>query len=263
MESGSILRIVPRLSPYFYRLGQLAGRFTFFCTMNLHMIRHRIVEREGPFVLAVSHMGHLEPCLVGTVVRRPIDYISRIEFYRYRISAWILHKLNAIKVNRQGVAANTIRTALDRLRQGRIVGIFPEGGVCRGAASVCLGGPIKLGATLIANRAGVPIIPCVLVGTPQLSRVQPWLPYKRAYVWIAFGEPIPPQDLGSTRQSRKAACAAMGQALQSSMMSLYQELCDTYGLCDMAGETFAEKATASDPFRRPAVPAPEPTQSAA
>lgn len=251
------------LSPNFYRLCQVAGHFTFFCTMNLRTIRLQITQRDGPFILAVTHLGNVEPFLISAVVNRPVDFIARIEFCRYRILAWMLRQLNAIKVNREGVAANAVRTAIDRLRGGRVVGIFPEGGVSRGDASVCLGGPIKLGVAHIAGRAGVPIIPCVILGSHELNRVKPWLPFKRAHVWMAFGEPIPPLDLGHTRHGRKAACAAMGRTLQSAMMSLYRELRDRYDLPEMTGDTYSERATASrPPHRRPLVQ-PEQAQSAA
>ncbi|QOV91470.1 lysophospholipid acyltransferase family protein [Humisphaera borealis] len=230
--------------------------------MNLRVLRAHLAERDGPYVLAVSHLSHIEPFIVATSMKRQIDFVARVEFYRYRVLAWTLKKLNAIKVIRQGVAANTVRTALDRLRIGRIVGIFPEGGVTRGEASVCLGGPIKLGAALIACRAGVPIIPCVIVGTHELNRVGPWLPFKRAHAWMAFGEPIAPISPGSTRTSRKAAYAEMGRQVQQGMMSLYRELCDTYDLQGMAGETYAEPATASRPHS-PLAPANGNASSAA
>ena len=249
------------LSPLLYRLGWYGTRFTFFCTMNLRVLRLHLADRPGPYVLACSHFGHVEPFIVGTAMRYKIDFMSRAEFYRYRPLAWGLHALDAFKVIRQGVPVSAIRTALDRLRRGRIVGIFPEGGVSRGRSSVCLGGPIKLGAAMIACRGRVPIVPCVILGTPALSRVGPWLPYRRAHAWMAFGEPIEPVDPGATRASRKAAYAEVGQRLQASMMGLYEELCHTYALGDQAGETFAEAATASAPHVR-ADPGPPPPSTA-
>src|SRR5205814_2261853 len=97
-----------------------------------------------------------------------IDYVARMEFYRNFFGAWLFRALGAIKVNRQGVPVSTIRTALKRLRQGRIVGIFPEGGVSRGQASVVNGGPIKYGACLLACRARLPVVPVVVLGAHDL-----------------------------------------------------------------------------------------------
>jgi 1-acyl-sn-glycerol-3-phosphate acyltransferase len=238
------------LPPLLYRLGWFGTRFTFVCTMNLRVIRLEIANRPGPYVLACSHLSNLEPFLIGTAMRRKIDFMARVEFYQYRVLAWGLYALDAFKVIRQGVPVSAIRTALDRLRRGRIVGIFPEGGVSRGRSSVCLGGPIKLGAAMIACRANVPVVPCVVLGTHELNRVGPWLPFKRAHAWMAFGEPIPPIDPGTTHASRKAAYAEVGRRIQAGMAALYAELCQTYGLTEMAGETFAEAATASMPHDR-------------
>ena len=247
------------LPPLLYRLGWFGTRFTFFCTMNLRVLRVEIANRPGPYVLACTHLSNLEPFLIGTAMRRKIDFMSRAEFYQYRLLAWGLYALDAFKVIRQGVPVSAIRTALDRLRRGRIVGIFPEGGVSRGRNSVCLGGPIKPGAAMIACRARVPIVPCVVLGTHELNRVGPWLPFKRAHGWIAFGEPIPPPDPGTSRASRKAAYTELGRRVQAAMQDLYAELCSTYGLKDQAGETYAEAATASVPHVRTGTPANPPS----
>jgi len=178
--------------------------------MNLRVIRGHIPQRRGPYVLAATHLSHLEPFIIGLAVRRKIDFIARAEFYRYRLIATALWLLDAIKVDRQGVPISTIRTALDRLRRGRVVGIFPEGGVSRGMASACVGGPIKYGACLLACRARVPIIPVVVVGAHELLQVKPWLPFKHASAWVAFGEPIAPVDPGRTIASRHAAYRELG-----------------------------------------------------
>lgn len=243
-----------------YRLCHLGGRFTFLCTMNLRLLRAP-PPIDGPYVLAVTHLSHVEPFLVSTVHRRPIDWVARSEFYAHRPLAFMLRKLNAIKVNRRGVPVRMVRTAMDRLAAGRVVGIFPEGGVSRGDASVCVGGPIKYGGCLIACRANVPIVPCVVVGSHELNRVGPWLPFTRAHVWMAFGDPIvPPADAGPTVVARRATYRALGDRLKSAFVDLYSEVCRTYGLTGRAGETFAEAGTASagyadDPARRPTVPA--------
>lgn len=224
----------------------------FVCTMNLFMIRRRVTDRRGPYILAVSHLSHLEPVFVGLMVRRRIDWIARIEFYRNRVAALLLNLLGAIKVNRQGVPVSTIRTSLERLRQGRVVGIFPEGGVTRGQASVCNGGPIKLGACLIACRAQVPIIPVVVIGIHELMCVEPWLPFKRAFSWMAFGEPIYPPPPGRTIKERRIAHRALGEQLRRAMQTLHSELCAKYQLGDRTGNTYAEPSTATSPAHRPA-----------
>jgi 1-acyl-sn-glycerol-3-phosphate acyltransferase len=214
---------------WFYRFGQLTGRFIFFCTMRLEVIRPEAAERAGPYILASTHLGNLDPFLLGVVVSRQIDWITRAEFYRYRVIAWMLRRLDAIKVRRFGVPVSTIRTAIARLQAGRIVGICPEGGVCRSTNSVMRGAPIKRGAALISYRTGVPILPCAIIGADQLNRVSPWLPFRRARLWIAFTDRLiqPRTDL-----DRKSARELMTCELQQAYVELFAELSQAYELAE-------------------------------
>ena len=140
--------------------------------------------------------------------RRPVDWLTRIEFYRQPWMTWFLLRFGAIPVRRQGVSASGVRTAIVRLQAGRVVAIAPEGGVAVGPQSVCRGGPIKHGASLIAARSGKPIIPCVILGSHALNRVGPWLPFRRARLWIAFGDPIHPPTAGPNRKADRLALSA-------------------------------------------------------
>jgi len=251
----SILQSVARVSALIYSLCWLIGRFVYICTMNLYVIGRKVPDRRGPYILAVTHLSHLEPAIVSLVVHRRIDWVARTECYCNRFTAWLLRMLGAIKVNRQGVPVSTIRTSLERLRQGRVVGIFPEGGVSRGKASMVNGGPLKYGVCLLACRAQVPIIPVVVVGVHELMRVEPWLPFKQAHVWLAFGKPIPPLDAGRTIVDRRAACRALGDQLRAAMQALHSELCERYKLGDRTGNTYAEASTASSPEHAISTPA--------
>jgi 1-acyl-sn-glycerol-3-phosphate acyltransferase len=157
-------------------------------------------------------------------MRRPIDWMARLEFYRNRLAALALRAMEAFPVDRFGVPVGAIRTAVGRARAGRVVGIFPEGGVAQGPDSVMCGGPIKLGACVIALRAGVPIVPVAVLGTKQLTRVRPWIPFpgRQITLWVMFGRPIHPP---AGPVSRRAARLEMGERLRQEYLAVYQELC--------------------------------------
>lgn len=214
-----------------YRLGWSVGRFIFFCTMRVHVIRPEAARREGAYLLASTHLGNLDPFLLAVVLNRPIDWITRMEFYRSAPIAWVLSRLNTIKVRRFGVPVSAIRTAIARLQNGRVVGICPEGGVCKGPLSCMKGGPIKRGVGLIAYRSGAPVLPVAIIGADRLNRVSPWLPAKRAQLWVAFGERViePRLDL-----DRKAAREAMARELEAEYARLFGELSREFGLTEEA-----------------------------
>lgn len=211
-----------------YRLCQLIGRSVFSVTMNVKVIRPEAAEREGGYVLAITHLSHLDPVCVGAIVRRKIDWMARLEFYRFRLISAFLWSVDAFPVNRFGVAARSIRSAIARAGAGRVIGIFPEGGVSGGQESVCRGGPIKKGACVVAQRAGVPIIPCVIIGTHRLNHPLPWIPYRRGNLWVIFGDPVEPR----AGTPRRVARLEMGEELRGRLMSLYRQLRATYPIPD-------------------------------
>lgn len=210
-----------------YALGLATCRFVHFCCFREVVLHGERLERPGGYILACTHLSHLEPILVSRRCRRRIDWMARIEFYRYRLIARLLDALDAFPVNRRGVPVRAIRTAIDRVRRGRIVGIFPEGGVASGTKSMMHGAAFKKGACVVAYRSGAPVVPVVMVGTDKLTRIGPWLPFRNARVWMIVGEPVyPPLD----ERRRRVARESMAQELRSRYRSLYAELCSTCGL---------------------------------
>src|SRR4051812_37396749 len=169
-----------------YRFAQSVGRACFRLTIRFKVIRRSAPERvDGPLLIACSHISHLEPFLLSLVVDRQIDWMARIEFYRYAIFARIILWMDAFAVRRYGVPVSAIRTAIARLSAGRCVGVCPEGGVTQGANSVLRGGPIKKGICLVACRTGTPVLPCIMLGTHKMNEIAPWLPLRNARLWVA------------------------------------------------------------------------------
>jgi 1-acyl-sn-glycerol-3-phosphate acyltransferase len=231
------------LSRLVYRLCWLGGKWVQLNTLRVRVLNREMLDTPGGYQLACSHLSHLEPFVLSMVARRPIDWMTRIEFYRRPMISWLLTRLSAIPVRRQGCSASAVRTAIQRVKAGRVVGICPEGGVLTGSESACRGGRVKRGAGLIAVRTGRPVIPCVILGTHELNRVGPWLPFRRGRLWFAFGQPIhPPADASSRRAAREAVAVE----LERSFQSLFRQLVDTYGL----------DADELSEFRSPFAPAP-------
>jgi len=205
---------------FIYSAGKFISRFIHFCCIKSVVIHQERFEVPGGFVLACSHLSHLEPFVVGTLVDRKIDFMVRIEFFRYHLIARAICALDGFPVNRRGSSISAIRTAITRVRAGRIVGIFPEGGVAHGKDSVLRGGPIKKGACVVAYRTRAPVLPVAVVGTDTLNRVAPWLPFRRGRVWIIFGRMIRPH----LDRPRKIAREMMAVELQAEFQKIYAEL---------------------------------------
>lgn len=211
-----------------YYLSRAAWRFFEWNSIRELVLHRERVPTSGPYILAVSHLSHVEPAVVAIRVRPKVRWMARQEYYRYWIGRFLLDRLDCICLKRCGVPAKAIRKAIACLKHGEVIGIFPEGGVKIGRESVLRGGPLRGGAALLAVHSGAPIIPVVVLGTEKLNRVGPWLPWRRGRVYLNFGEPLRADESLSRRPARLKLTAEM----RESFTSLYRELLDASKLRD-------------------------------
>ena len=213
----------------FYKLMWWVRKIIFLQTMRVFSVNTTVLNRQGGYVLAVTHISHMEVVCASLMTRRQVRWITRKEFYCNRVLTWLFDAMGCLKINRTGIPASTVRAAINAARCGDIIGIFPEGGVVAGAQLVIRGGPVKRGMCSIAIHGGVPIIPCVVLGTEKLKRIRPWLPGRSGKLWIAFGEPIyPTPGTISTRATRMELADRVGVSFRQ----LYQKLLLQYGISD-------------------------------
>lgn len=195
-------------------------------TMRIKSSGAEIVDQHQGVILAVSHVSHLDPIVVGAVLRRKISWISRIEFFQQKFMRAILYHGGAFQVNRAGSALPTIREGLKRLKRGELVGIFPEGELVTGANSVLRGATIKQGVCLLAARSGCPVIPVVVLGTNRLGKIGPWLPAKRGKLWVIVGPPMYAKPGINKRKAR----AEFSELLIAEYVRLYAEIREKFNL---------------------------------
>jgi 1-acyl-sn-glycerol-3-phosphate acyltransferase len=173
-----------------YHAGKFLVRFVFGCVARIHVIGRDNARCAGGFLLASNHISHFDPFLIGLSVRRKIDWMTMAEFFGPPVLGLFLRSIDAFPAERDRADLKTIRTAMDRLKNGHIVGIFPEGGIRDGARSLLEGAPLRPGAATLAQIADVPVVPCVILGTDRFYSKKQWLPFRRTPAWIAFGKPI-------------------------------------------------------------------------
>lgn len=141
--------------------------------------------------MVANHVSHFDPPLVGAYCRRPVDFMAMEELFRARWFAVWLRAVGAISTNRQAADARALRTAVRRLKAGRVVCIFPEGGLRSGDASVLGGAPLPPGGAVLAVLAQVPVAPCLVIGPDQLYD---WRSvFRRPRLRLVWGDLIHPE----------------------------------------------------------------------
>src|SRR5438874_3392611 len=202
------------------RAASLFMKLVFGYSARIHLVGYEHVNRAGGFLLASNHISHFDPPMISSLVRRKIDWMAMAEFFPVPVLGHFLRAVDALPADRYRADRSTIRTAIARLKQGRIVGVFPEGGIRDGARSLLEGAPLRAGASILAHIAGVPIVPCVILGTDRLYAKRNWLPFRRTPVWIGFGQPIS----HFPELEKSVARARIEQELTDAFQRLYADL---------------------------------------
>lgn len=181
--------------PAVYRLAVGLLRCILFFGARVRVTREEELP-AGAFIVASNHISHFDPPLISgsfrRELRRDIDWLAMQELFGHPAAKRFFEGANVIPVNRNGGDRTSLRIALRRLALGRVVGIFPEGGIRDGAASILNGAPMKAGAALLAGMSQAPIVPVVILGSDRLYNKRRWFPGRRATVWIGIGRVFSP-----------------------------------------------------------------------
>jgi 1-acyl-sn-glycerol-3-phosphate acyltransferase len=165
----------------------------FILTIVIHLFWPIKIEGEdisnyqGPFILASNHVSYLDPIILGIVVQRPINFITKKEIYDNPFFNFILKRVGAIPVDQKNINPVSIKKSLILLKDNHILGIFPEG--TRSIDGTLL--ELNAGMIKIALQANVPIIPVGLSGTFEIYPPEAKFPlfFKRKYIYVNFGKP--------------------------------------------------------------------------
>ncbi len=124
------------------------------------------VPRTGGVLLAVNHIGYVDFIYGGLAANpsgRKVRFMAKRELFDHRLSGPLMRSLHHIEVDR-GAGVASAATAVEYLKAGEAVGIFPEATISRSFELK----EFKTGAVRIAAEAGVPIVPVILWGTHRM-----------------------------------------------------------------------------------------------
>jgi 1-acyl-sn-glycerol-3-phosphate acyltransferase len=137
------------------------------------------IPATGGAVVVINHTGYLDFALAGMpfwhAQRRLVRFMAKQEVFQHRVSGPLMRAMQHIPVDRDAGMAS-FRAAVEALRAGELVGVFPEATISR---SFCLK-EFKSGATRMARIAGVPLIPVTLWGSQRV-----WTKDRKPTIWAA------------------------------------------------------------------------------
>ena len=124
------------------------------------------VPRTGGVLLACNHVSYVD-FVYGSLAARPsrqlVRFMAKKEIFDHPVGGPIMRGMHHIEVDR-GEGVHSFHTAVDHLRRGEAVGIFPEATISRAMELK----EFKTGAVRIAAGAGVPVLPVIIWGTQRM-----------------------------------------------------------------------------------------------
>lgn len=149
------------------------------------------VPAQGGVLLACNHVSFLDPPLVGCALRhRVVRFMARQDLFEPRLLRWLLRRFQCVPVDRTRGDVGALRKAIQLLRSGEVVCIFPEG--TRSPDGELH--PAKPGVGFLVAKACVPVVPVYLHGAYEAWPRHAKLPRPRK-IHVIFGPPITPEEI--------------------------------------------------------------------
>jgi 1-acyl-sn-glycerol-3-phosphate acyltransferase len=150
------------------------------------------IPEHGGVLLASNHLAVSDSFFLPLKVRRRVTFPAKLEYFtqkgaKGRLKKWFFTGMGQIPIDRSsgGAAQAALDTGIRLLREGHLLGIYPEG--TRSPDGRLYKG--KTGMARMVLEAGVPIVPVAMFGTDKANPIgsKMWKPYK---IRIKVGEPL-------------------------------------------------------------------------
>lgn len=177
-------------------------------------------KNHGGAILAINHVSYLDFALAGTAalpMKRYVRFMAKKELFDNKLAGPLLRGMHHISVDRANGSGSFV-AALRALRDGEIIGIFPEGTISVSFEVK----ELKTGVIRLAQGAGVPVIPTIIWGSQRIwtKKVKRNLKRNNFPISVTFGEPL---------TFKKGDDVEAGEALlRSTMLAMLHEVQGEY-----------------------------------
>jgi len=159
-----------------YTLGKPLFWLYYHIFFRLKVVNRGNVPKTGGVVLCANHISANDPLCLGVATKRRLHFLAKKEVFKYKVFVPVLKSLNAIPIDRNNPERASIKAALKVLTDGKVLGIFAQGGRKEGMDF----DDAKSGAAFFALKSGACIVPVKIESTYKFfSRIT-----------ITFGNPI-------------------------------------------------------------------------
>ncbi len=153
----------------------------------IHVEGSENFPEKGGFIIASNHRSHLDPPVINTVSPFPVMFMAKKELFDNPFIGWFVRGAGAIPVERKKKGTKALIKALELLKEGYVVGIFPEGTRAKPGEFL----KPKPGIGLLISKAKVPVVPVKIEGTDKVFPKGAKFPKIGLYpIKVKVGKPI-------------------------------------------------------------------------
>ncbi|MDQ0858606.1 1-acyl-sn-glycerol-3-phosphate acyltransferase [Bacillus sp. V2I10] len=189
----------------FYQFARGAVASVFFPLYRIEVKGKEHFPKEGAVLLCSNHIDNLDPPTVGISAPRQVYFMAKEELFQVPVLGGILRKVGSFPVKRGMSDREALRNGLNVLKDGGVLGLFPEGTRSKDGKL----GKGLAGAGFFALRSNALVVPCAVIGT--------YKPFQKVKVF--FGEPI---NLDPLRE-RKATAEEATELIMSKIAELLEK----------------------------------------
>jgi 1-acyl-sn-glycerol-3-phosphate acyltransferase len=186
-----------------------------FLFMRLEVTGLENLPLEKGFILSSNHLEQVDSFLLFHVMPKPVFFMAKEDIFVNPVSSYICRRLGAFPVHRDRVDRWALRHALKVLSNGRILGIYPEGG--RSKTKTMQHG--KNGPAYLAIKSKAPIVPVAIIGTNRLFENIP----KRTAVTVQVGAPLYRHDGETAGELTNRLMNSIAAMLPAEMQGVYPQ----------------------------------------
>src|SRR5437773_8395941 len=168
-----------------YFLGWCCFRALFKIYFGWRVYNPERVPLTGPVILAANHASFIDPPLVGSGLKREINYLARESLFRFPVVGAVLRAVNSVPVDRDGGGAAGLKAILGRLLDGGAIILFPEGTRTRDGHLQ----PARSGIGLAVIKSEAPVVPVRVFGTFEAYGRHLKFPHPHP-IAVKYGQPI-------------------------------------------------------------------------
>lgn len=178
----------------FYRACRQSLRWMYRFIWGWETIGMDRIPSTGPVILASNHASFLDPPILGAASPRTISFLARKTLFDNPVFGFLIRKLNAFPLDREGDPRSAIRMMRAQLAEGACVVMFPEGTRTRDGRLQ----PLRRGIGMLSVKTGSPVLPIYIGGSFQSWPRRRKLP-RPARLRVEAGTLITPADATGDR----------------------------------------------------------------